>query len=187
MGLAVIIVVLEIFFATSKHIGWSLLGAIYISLAGYALIELRGNTEIGFATVCWLLVLVWSADIGAYITGQTFKGPKLAPRISPKKTWSGFFGAIFFAGLTGFTIDQIMDLQSVWQIAVLSCFLGALSQYGDLLESWFKRRFNRKDMSNLIPGHGGLTDRVDGLAAAAISLWIYEEVLGNPLLRFLEI
>ena len=167
--------------------GWSLLGTIYITLAGYALIELRGHTGIGFATICWLLVLVWSADIGAYITGQIFKGPKFAPRISPKKTWSGFFGAIFFAGLTGSIAAQLMDLQAVLKIAALSGLLGALSQYGDLLESWFKRRFNRKDMSKLIPGHGGLADRVDGLAAAAISLWIYEKVLGVPLLRFLQI
>ena len=180
-------VILEIFFASHKHIGWSLLGTIYITLAGYALIELRGHTEIGFATVCWLLVLVWSADIGAYITGQVFKGPKFAPKISPKKTWAGFFGAIFFAGLTGLIVAEWMDLQAVLKIVLLSCLLGALSQYGDLLESWMKRRFDRKDMSNLIPGHGGLADRVDGLAAAAISLWIYEKVLGDPFLRFLEI
>ena len=167
--------------------GWSLLGTIYITLAGYALIELRGHTGIGFATICWLLVLVWSADIGAYITGQVFKGPKFAPRISPKKTWSGFFGAIFLAGITGFIVAQLMDLQAVLKIVALSCLLGALSQYGDLVESWFKRRFNRKDMSKLIPGHGGLADRVDGLAAAAISLWIFEKVLGYPLLKFLQI
>ena len=167
--------------------GWSLLGTIYITLAGYALIELRGHTGIGFATVCWLFVLVWSADIGAYITGQVFKGPKFAPRISPKKTWSGFFGAIFLAGLTGFTVAHLMGLHAVGKFVALSCLLGAISQYGDLLESWFKRRFDRKDMSNLIPGHGGLADRVDGLAAAAISLWIYEKTLGYPLLKFLEL
>ena len=167
--------------------GWSLLGTIYITLAGYALIELRGYTGIGFATVCWLLVLVWSADIGAYITGLIFQGPKFAPRISPKKTWSGFLGAIVLAGLAGFTVAQLMALKAGWNLVALSCLLGALSQYGDLLESWFKRRFDRKDMSNLIPGHGGLADRVDGLAAAAISLWIYEKTLGYPLLKFLEL
>ena len=182
--LAIIIVMAEVFYATNKHFGWSLVAAIYITTAGYGLIELRGDSNTGFIRVFWLLFIIWSADIGAYITGRVIGGPKFAPHISPKKTWSGFCGALFFSGFAGATITYLVNFQSIWALTIMSISLGAISQYGDLLESWLKRRFDRKDMSNLIPGHGGLADRVDGLTAAAICAWIVNEISADFLIKW---
>ncbi len=185
IGLAIIIVTSEVFFSTNRHLGWTLFSAIYIAFSGYALITLRGDTETGFSTVCWLFILVWSADVGAYIFGLIFGGPKFAPRVSPKKTWSGFCGALVLSGISGLIAAYLMNIPAIWTLTALSSILGAISQYGDLLESWLKRRFDKKDMSNLIPGHGGLSDRVDGLAAAAICAWVLNEILPEPLLKWL--
>ena len=185
MAIATIILIAEIFVATNKSLYWTVVGAAYIAVVCYALIVLRNDNDVGFATVCWLFVLVWFADTGAFITGRALGGPKLAPQLSPKKTWSGFFGAVVFAALIGIATAHILGLEVLWRIAALSGFLGGLSQFGDLLESWVKRRFGRKDMSNLIPGHGGLADRVDSLAAAAIGAWILDGMTTESLLKWL--
>ena len=185
MAIAAIILIAEIFFATNKNLVWTGVGAIYIAAVTSALILLRHDPNVGFTTVCWLFVLVWFADTGAYITGRALGGPKFAPRLSPKKTWSGFFGAVAFAALVGLATGHILNSEVLWHVAVLSSFLGGLSQLGDLLESWVKRRFDRKDMSNLIPGHGGLADRVDGLAAAAIGAWVINELSAGSILKWL--
>ena len=185
MAIAATILIVEIFFATNKNLFWTSVGAIYIAVASYALIVLRGDPGIGFTTVCWLFVLVWFADTGAFITGRALGGPKLAPKLSPKKTWSGFFGAITFATLIGVATGHSLNLEPLWRIAILSGFLGGLSQFGDLLESWVKRQFDRKDMSNLIPGHGGLADRVDSLAAAVIGAWVLDGIAAEPILKWL--
>ena len=185
MAIAATILIAEIFFATNKNLVWTGVSATYIAVASYALIVLRGDPSIGFTTVCWLFVLVWFADTGAYITGRALGGPKFAPQLSPKKTWSGFFGAVGFAALVGMATGHLLNLEVLWRIAILSGMLGGLSQFGDLLESWLKRRFDRKDMSNLIPGHGGLADRVDGLVAAAIGAWVINEMTAESLLKWL--
>lgn len=185
IGLGAGILLFEVFFATEKHLGWLTGGAIYIGIAAYALIMLRQDPEFGLATVIWLFCLVWAADTGAYLVGQTFRGPKFAPRLSPKKTWSGFAGAVGSAGLVGVITGYGLGLAALWPIALLSGLLGAVSQCGDLLESWVKRRFDRKDMSALIPGHGGLADRADGLVAAAIGASVVDELTVEPLLAWL--
>ena len=185
IAIATIILIVEIFFATNRNLVWTGVGAIYISAVSYALIVLRSGTDVGFATVCWLFVLVWFADTGAFITGRALGGPKFAPQLSPKKTWSGFFGAIAFAALIGIATGHLLNIEVLWRIAIVSGLLGGLSQFGDLLESWVKRRFDRKDMSNLIPGHGGLADRVDSLAAAAIGAWILDGMAAEPILKWL--
>ena len=185
IAIAAMILIAELFFATNKNLVWTGVGAIYIAAVTYVLIVLRGDPDIGFTIVCWLFVLVWFADTGAYITGRALGGPKFAPRLSPKKTWSGFFGAVGFAALVGMATAHILNSEVFWRITVLSAFLGGLSQFGDLLESLVKRRFDRKDMSNLIPGHGGLADRVDGLAAAAIGAWVINEISAESILKWL--
>ena len=185
IAIAAMILIAELFFATNKNLVWTGVGAIYIAAVTYVLIVLRGDPDVGFTIVCWLFVLVWFADTGAYITGRALGGPKFAPRLSPKKTWSGFFGAVGFAALVGMATVHILNSEVIWRITVLSAFLGGLSQFGDLLESLVKRRFDRKDMSNLIPGHGGLADRVDGLAAAAIGAWVINEISAESILKWL--
>jgi len=175
----------ELYVVAKRQWAWTVAGGAYIAAAAYALIALRNDTALGLETVIWLFVLVWCADTGAYLTGRAIGGPKFAPKLSPKKTWSGFAGAVFFAGLAGGVAGLILEKESVWPIFAISCALGALSQFGDLLESWVKRRFDKKDMSALIPGHGGLFDRADGLVAAAIGVWVADIVTTETILLWL--
>jgi len=144
------------------------IGVLYIGLAGIALIELRHDTEAGRANVLFLFLVVWASDIGAYMAGRTLGGPKLWPAVSPNKTWSGAAGgllaaiAIGLAAAFSFTLNPV-----VGAVVAVAALLGVASQAGDLLESAIKRHFHVKDSSHLIPGHGGLLDRLDGVLAAA--------------------
>jgi len=146
---------------------WMGAGALYILAPCLSLVWLRGDPAIGRETVFWMFVLVWAADIGAYAFGRMIGGPRLAPAISPKKTWAGFIGGISCAGVTGAVTAIMLGKGSIIPLAVVSLALGAVSQGGDLLESWIKRHFKVKDAGNIIPGHGGVLDRVDGLLAVA--------------------
>ena len=152
----------------ARYLGVSLLGVPYVGLPMMALIWLRMDPVYGFATIIYLFVTVWSVDIFAYIFGRNFGGPKFAPRISPKKTWSGFIGGVSAGMIAGTLFGAYMGNHSVWKLALVTLLIGIFSQLGDLFESAFKRSYNVKDASNLIPGHGGLFDRVDGLVFAAI-------------------
>ena len=157
---------------------WRLLGVAYISLGPAAFIWLRGQAETGLVLSLWLLLLIWAMDIGAYFTGRAIGGPKLAPRASPNKTWAGLFGGMAGAGMVGalFGGSIIADVypQSVLLMVVISAFIGAWSQAGDIAESMVKRHFGVKDMSHMIPGHGGVLDRIDGLlfAAPIMAAWV---------------
>lgn len=143
-------------------------GVLYIGLAGLALIELRHDGEAGRANVLFVFVVVWASDIGAYVAGRIMGGPRLAPSISPNKTWSGAVGGLLSAVIVGggcalaFTPDA-----RALSVVVVVLLVGVASQIGDLVESAMKRRFKVKDTSSLIPGHGGLLDRLDGVLAAA--------------------
>ena len=177
------LLVREWFALCDGKILWVLFGIIYIGVPCYSLIHLRLDLNFGFETVLWVFTLVWSADSGAYATGRMFGGPKLAPRISPNKTWSGLCGGVFAAGIVGSMYTLVLGHQNMIPLTVLSAFLGLLSQGGDLLESWIKRRFDKKDSGSLIPGHGGLFDRVDGLLAAAVgAAFISIIIKGSPLI-----
>jgi len=175
----------EIFGLCDRRLLWTAFGVAYVALAAYALVSLRSTPEMGLLTVTWVFVLVWAADTGAYLTGRTFGGPKLAPVISPNKTWSGFGGALLFSGAAGGLVGIYMEKNSLSVLVACSAVLGATSQCGDLLESWIKRRFDRKDVSKLIPGHGGLFDRADGLVAAAIAAWIADRLTEENILTWL--
>lgn len=143
-------------------------GVLYIGVAGIALIELRHDNEAGRANVLFLFLVVWASDIGAYLAGRALGGPKLAAAISPNKTWSGAGGGLLAAIAVGLaTALAFQPYGSVAAIIVVAGLLGIASQAGDLLESAIKRHFRVKDSSTLIPGHGGLLDRLDGLMAAA--------------------
>jgi phosphatidate cytidylyltransferase len=159
-------------------------GVLYIGLAGIALIELRHDTEAGRANVLFLFLVVWASDIGAYMAGRAFGGPKLAPSISPNKTWSGAAGGLVSAMIAGGACALAFTPgASLLSIAVVVAIVSVASMAGDLLESAIKRHFKVKDTSSLIPGHGGLLDRLDGVLAAApvASVISFMLGLGRPL------
>jgi len=156
---------------------WPALGAAYIGLPMIALIELREGSEDGLIAVLWLFAVVWAMDIFAYVAGKSIGGPKLAPTISPGKTWAGLIGGAFGSTVAGAVIAPYVGWSALG-LALASGALGAFSQVGDLFESAVKRRFGVKDSGNLIPGHGGILDRVDGLVFAAVAVGIASIVFG---------
>jgi phosphatidate cytidylyltransferase len=162
---------------TGGHV-WLSVGALYIGLPCVAVIWLRSDPLLGRETLFWLLALVWASDIGGYVFGRLIGGRKLAPTWSPNKTWAGFVGAAASAAMVGAVTALMIGSPSFWPLVALSALLGGATQGGDLFESWVKRRFGVKDTSGLIPGHGGLLDRVDGLLAASV-LAAFIGVVGN--------
>ncbi len=159
---------------------WLGFGVLYIGLAGVSLIHLRGDAAAGLSNVLFLFLVVWSSDIGAYLAGRRFGGPKLAPAISPNKTWSGAAGGLVSAMAVGWLAAYVMEPAMLPPLRVLlvAAILGVLAQVGDLFESWLKRRFHVKDTSSLIPGHGGLLDRLDGVLSAAPAAALLGVLLG---------
>jgi phosphatidate cytidylyltransferase len=145
---------------------WRLAGVLYIMIFGSSAVYLR-EAEGGFGMVFFLLFVVWSMDIGAYFTGRFIGGPKVAPAISPKKTWAGLVGGAVACALTGGFFSIFMHEVTFFGIMLISILLGLVSQAGDFLESWVKRQFSIKDTGTLLPGHGGLMDRVDSLVTGA--------------------
>ncbi len=145
-------------------------GAAYVALPALALVWLRAQPS-GLAIVLLVMLTVWSSDTGAYIVGRAIGGPKLAPAVSPSKTWSGAAGGLLAACLLGALFAVLRathaPMHRVGDTILLACLLGIASQIGDLAESAAKRHFGVKDSGRLIPGHGGLLDRLDGLMAAA--------------------
>ncbi|TCH97660.1 phosphatidate cytidylyltransferase [Roseococcus sp. SYP-B2431] len=147
---------------------WLAFGILYIGLAGIALVALRHDGLVGRDNVIFLFLVVWASDIAAYAAGRSLGGPKLAPAISPNKTWSGALGGLIGASAVGLGVAWGLGAGgSPATILLVSALLGIATQSGDMLESWIKRRFGVKDSSGLIPGHGGLLDRLDGVLAAA--------------------
>lgn len=155
----------------------TIFGVIYVAFAISIMVWLR-STPGGLYHFCTLLFIVWASDIAAYFTGRTFGGPKLAPVISPKKTWSGFFGSSVGAGLVAAAMAStwVVDRLGVETIGgmgwlgyfVLGFVLAMFGQMGDLFISIFKRHFGVKDTGALIPGHGGILDRIDALLLVAL-------------------
>ena len=146
---------------------WSAAGVVYAG-ALVSLVLLRADVQYGFLAVVFLFAVVWVTDILAYFVGRAIGGPKLWPRVSPKKTWSGAVGGAVAAMVAGSATAAIAGLTHVPAVAVLALGLSVVSQAGDFAESAIKRRFGAKDASHLIPGHGGLMDRLDGFLAAVL-------------------
>jgi phosphatidate cytidylyltransferase len=147
---------------------WSIAGLTYAALPAASLMWLRGDPSSGAVAVLYLFAVAWTTDTASYAAGRLIGGPKLAPRISPKKTWSGFIIGALAPALVGYAFAVALKGTSPWRLALVSVALALACQMGDLVESWVKRRFGAKDMSQMIPGHGGLLDRIDGLLFAAI-------------------
>ncbi|TYR33808.1 phosphatidate cytidylyltransferase [Mesorhizobium microcysteis] len=152
---------------------WPVAGLAYAGLSAISLAALRGGDWAGLAATLFLFAVVWATDILAYFVGKAVGGPKLAPSISPGKTWSGAIGGTL-AGIVAGVIVALW-VGAAWGVAamlVTGFALSVVSQLGDLFESSLKRRFGAKDSSQLIPGHGGVMDRVDGLVAAAFAMFV---------------
>jgi phosphatidate cytidylyltransferase len=142
---------------------WTAFGALWVALPSICLLWLARDGLTGRATLLWVFGVVWATDIGAYAIGRTLGGPRLAPRWSPRKTWAGLAGGIVCAALTGWATAAFLQIAPALPLVLVSAGLAIIGQFGDLAESVAKRRFGVKDSSGLIPGHGGLLDRLDGL------------------------
>jgi len=157
---------------------WTSLGVAYVGLPALSLIWLRAAPELGLSALLWLLIVVWTTDTAAYFSGRAIGGPRLAPRISPSKTWSGLCGGMLGAALTGALTTWLLGSERLLQAAGLGAVLAIVAQLGDLAESALKRAAQVKDSGSLIPGHGGLLDRVDGLLFAAPALALLGLIAG---------
>ena len=145
---------------------WMAGGLLYAGLPAIALIWLRVQPQ-GLGLVLWVLTLVWATDIFAYFAGRAIGGPRIAPRISPKKTWAGLVGGVIGAMVVGGLVADWANFPAPL-FATLSGGLAVVAQAGDFFESWLKRRVGVKDSGTLLPGHGGIMDRVDGLVPVAV-------------------
>jgi len=160
--------------------GWAVFALAYVGIGCWTLIWLRAaDTRLALLAIG----LVIATDVGAYFAGRAIGGPKIAPKISPSKTWAGLFGGMVLAGLfvTIFANTALAEIAAVQklqiEIVILAAGLAVVAQMGDFLESWLKRRAEVKDSGNLIPGHGGLFDRVDGLIAVLFVLGLAQIVM----------
>jgi phosphatidate cytidylyltransferase len=155
-----------------KGSGWLAGGIVYAGLTAISLAAIRGDTAHGFAAMLFIFAVVWATDILAYFVGRAIGGPKLAPPISPGKTWSGAIGGAVSAVIAGTLVHMaFFPLNGLW-VPAIALVLSVFSQIGDLFESFIKRRFGVKDSSRLIPGHGGVMDRVDGLVFACFAAFL---------------
>jgi phosphatidate cytidylyltransferase len=179
IALFVLVLALALFLgATARDRLWA--AAAFACAAVLVLVPpaVRDHPGLGIAGVLWMFAVVWATDIAAYFTGRRLGGPKLWPRVSPKKTWSGFAGGLLAATLAGVAVPVAAQRWG-WTppiglggVAILSALASILSQLGDLAESALKRRFAVKDSGRLIPGHGGVMDRLDGFWAVALLVGI---------------
>jgi phosphatidate cytidylyltransferase len=165
-GIAVVIAAAVFLLVIARDI-WLGGGTIYAALMAISLLAIRSDVLYGLIAVVFVLAVVWATDIAAYAAGRTIGGPKLWPAVSPKKTWAGSIGGLVAALIAGLAVAAIAGERPGPAVALIALVLSVGSQVGDLFESAVKRRFGVKDASRLIPGHGGLLDRVDGLTFAA--------------------
>jgi phosphatidate cytidylyltransferase len=147
---------------------WSASGVYYAGLPAIALIWLRSDPSYGIFAILYIFAVVWTTDSAAYVFGRWIGGPKLVPRISPKKTWAGLIGGALSAGLVGMLFGLFTDIPAPG-LGLLALAFALIAQLGDLGESAVKRIFEIKDSSSLIPGHGGVLDRIDGLIFVAVT------------------
>ncbi|HKH32595.1 MAG TPA: phosphatidate cytidylyltransferase [Beijerinckiaceae bacterium] len=171
--LAALAIFIEWIMMTRYEPGWVAAGLAYAAVIAIVPPLVREDPRLGIAAILWMFAVVWFTDIAAYFTGRALGGPKLCPAVSPKKTWSGFLGGLAAAIIAGAGVAMIAS-RFGWQppvslpvVVLVSGVASVLSQIGDLGESALKRRFGAKDSGRLIPGHGGVMDRLDGFWAVA--------------------
>jgi phosphatidate cytidylyltransferase len=156
-------------FAPRERRFWITAGIGYAGTMLLAPMLLRADAQYGFFAMVLLFAVVWTTDVLAYFAGRAIGGPKLSVAISPKKTWAGAIAGALGAMVVAVIVAGLFGSANGGTIAVIALLLSVLAQLGDLLESWVKRRFGAKDASGLIPGHGGVMDRLDGFWAAALA------------------
>lgn len=156
-------------FAPRERRLWVTAGIGYAGALLLAAMFLRADDVLGFAVIVILFAIVWTTDILGFFAGRAFGGPKLWPAISPKKTWSGAIAGALGATIVAIAVSGLFGSFNKLAIVIVALLLSVLAQLGDLFESWVKRQFGAKDSSNLIPGHGGVMDRLDGFWAAAFA------------------
>jgi phosphatidate cytidylyltransferase len=161
---------------------WTGIGLAWVILPSIGFVWLRADPVSGLATALWVLALVWTIDTAAYVVGRAVGGPKLAPWISPNKTWAGLIGGVAGAVLVGATAGWTSGAAAPWLIALVSGGLAVVEQIGDIAESYAKRRFGAKDSGTLIPGHGGVLDRLDGMLAVVTAVVLLHIVAGGSIL-----
>ena len=169
LSLVAVIVVVALVAGAGR---WEAAGLAYAAISGLALALLRDGDRSGLIAVLFLFAVVWATDIAAYFVGRAVGGPKLAPSISPGKTQSGALGGAVGGVVAGVLLAATAGVVGLWTLGLVALVLSIVSQAGDLFESWVKRRHGRKDSGALMPGHGGVMDRVDGLVAAALALYV---------------
>ena len=157
---------------------WGTAGYLYAAAAQVASVAVRLDQTQGFSALILVLLVVWVTDIGGYFAGRGIGGPKLWPRISPKKTWAGAIGG-FAASLAVAIGFSALGHGKALPLLVLAAALSIAAQFGDLFESAVKRRFGVKDSSHIIPGHGGIMDRLDGFVAAIVLAAILGSLCGG--------
>lgn len=162
--------------------GWAAFGVLYAGLPSVTLVWLRDHPAGGNTVIWWLLLVVWATDIGAYAFGRLIGGPKLLPAVSPKKTWAGLVGGMASAGAAALLVALAAGAPAGAAVFAAGAVVAVVAQAGDLFESWVKRRCNVKDSSNIIPGHGGVLDRVDGLLTAALAVAALSLATGRTVL-----
>lgn len=153
-------------FATGRAPRWVMAGYLYSTVPAFAVVWLRFEAPLGAVAVLWAFAVIWATDTGAYFSGRAIGGPKLAPRISPGKTWAGAIGGAVAATAAALVVAWWADVGPVWALAVAGMTVSVVGQAGDLLISRIKRRFRVKDSGTLIPGHGGVLDRLDSTLSA---------------------
>lgn len=161
---------------------WVAIGPGYAILPGLSLVTLRGDDATGLLAILFVFAVVWTTDIAAYFVGRTVGGPKLWPAVSPKKTWSGAIGGLVCAVVAGGLVAWAGGVPRVAPLLAVAAVLSIASEAGDLFESALKRRFQVKDSGTVIPGHGGIMDRVDGLIFAscvAVVIGLYRAGFGE--------
>jgi len=169
---AVLVVVTAVAARISGTTQWDAPGLAYAAVSGLSLALLRDGDHSGLVAILFLFAVVWATDIFAYFVGRAVGGPKLAPSISPGKTQSGALGGAVGGVVAGVLLAAAAGAGNLAVLGLVALVLSIVSQAGDLFESWVKRRHGRKDSGALIPGHGGVMDRVDGLVAAAFALYV---------------
>ena len=156
---------------------FSAFGVFYAGLPAVALIWLRSDADLGLSAVMFLILIVVISDTAGFLAGRLLGGPKLWPRVSPNKTWAGVIGALAASSIAGALFSLAVAHGSAMRLATAGALLSLVAQAGDLLESAIKRRFGAKDASSLIPGHGGVMDRVDGIVATATAVGLASFVI----------
>ncbi|MHB2169212.1 phosphatidate cytidylyltransferase [Alsobacter sp. R-9] len=166
--------------------GWAALGTLVAAVVVVVPVDVRGHPAHSLVAILWLYAVVWLSDIGAFFAGRAIGGPKLWPRVSPKKTWSGAVGGLLVGTASAVAIVLVARSRfgigwfDGWQLVALSAFASVVSMGGDLAESAMKRHFDVKDSSHLIPGHGGVMDRLDSFWAVCMLLAVIVYVTGGP-------